>query len=143
MQRIRSQTPGLARRAAVVGFALLAVVHATDSWAKDVCVSDGSNTFIFKKVKTLRPGNAVPLVGIYQALGRATTFDGSAVMRADGSIAAGIFVHTLADDTGNFTMEWITDPSLAGVAKFDHNGDHESDGTLDLRVVDCSRIVLL
>jgi len=63
-------------------------------------------------------------------------------MRPDGSVIAGIFVHSLADSTNNFTLEWTTDTTLAGTAKFDSNGDHQSDGTLDLRSVDCRSLSL-
>ena len=129
------QIPG---RFALVAALLLGAASAEQTWAKDICTTDGSNTFVFKKAKHLRPGDVVPLIGRYEVGGQTAAFDGSAAMSADGTVAAGIFVHSLAESDSNFTLEWTTDPTLAGSAKFDHDGDHQSDGTLALQPVDCA-----
>src|SRR5262249_41524088 len=88
------------------------------------------------------PSRRDRLLGTFRAATRVVNFDGSAAMRPDGSVIAGIFVHSLADSTNNFTLEWTTDTTLAGTAKFDSTGDHQSDGTLDLRSVDCRSLSL-
>lgn len=131
------------RRDILVATFVLGAALATDAAARDVCTTDRSNTFVFKRMKHLRPGDAVPLIGRYQRGALiAVPFDGTAVMRADGSVTAGIFVHDLVSETNNFTLEWTTDATLAGIAKFDRDGDMRSDGTLDLRSVDCGTLLV-
>ena len=140
MHHTLAASHSLIRRFALLALVLVGTACATNTWAKDICTTDGSNAFVFKSVKNLRPGGVIPLLGTFRAANRTVNFDGSAAMRPDGSIIAGIFVHSLADNTNNFTLEWTTDATLAGTAKFDGNGDHQSDGTLELRSVDCKSL---
>jgi hypothetical protein len=91
-------------------------------------------------VKTLRPGATVALTGYYTQSGMPSPFDGAATMRADGSVMAGVFVHALATGANNFTVEWTTDPTLAGAAKYDADGDFQADGTLTLTTIDCASV---
>jgi len=123
--------------------ALLAISVAQAAIAADVCVADGAQQFIFKKVKKLKAGAVVPLTGVHLNGALVVPFSGSAVMKADGvTVQAGIFVHTGPAGT-NFTMGWTTTTALAGFASYDNNGDYLTDsGPLVLTTVDCSTIVI-
>jgi hypothetical protein len=117
---------------------------AAPTLAKDTCLSDGSNTYIFKKVKKLKAGRAVSLQGIFlEGGGQAAPFDGSAMMLGDGvTVRVGVFVHSLALGTNNFTVEWTTTTDFTGTADFDNDGNFVSSGTLNLSTVDCKTVTI-
>jgi hypothetical protein len=45
--------------------AVLLTLSALPASARDICVGDGSQTFVFRKVKSLKPGGAIVLNGLY------------------------------------------------------------------------------
>ena len=99
--------------------------------------------FVFRNVKTFRPGRVIPLTGLRVSPGAVVTpFNGSAAMRSDGVVIAGIFVHSAVYGY-NFTLEWQTDRTLSGVAPYDTDGDHATDnGAFVLSVIDCASVVV-
>jgi hypothetical protein len=118
---------------------------ASAAWARDVClVNSGTDYIVLRKVKSLHPGVSVPLNGYrYYAATGAQPVDGSAMMKSDGTVLAGLFVHGLTGGTNNnFTLEWTTDTTLAGWMNFDANGDFQSDGAIYYDAIDCKSVPL-
>ena len=68
--------------------------------------------------------------------------DGSAVMKADGTVLAGLFVHALAEGNNNYTLEWKTDVTFAGSIKYDNDGDFSSNGGMLFNAIDCKTVPL-
>jgi hypothetical protein len=131
------------RSLTIVLAAFIAVVGAHAAHANDLCLSaaPAPDRFIIKKAKKLKANSAVALNGIWFAGMSSAPFNGSAIMKADGTtVRAGIFVHSLAVDPVNFTVEWTTDATFAGTANYDANGDFMADATLTLAAVDCSTL---
>ena len=129
----------------IVYSALLISSLASAAWARDVCLQNSGTDFIvLKKVKSLHPGGSVPLSGFryYVVEGHPSPLDGTAVMKSDGTIVAGLFVHALAAGTNNFTLEWTTDATFAGAMKYDVDGDFSSDGQAIWEPVDCKLVPL-
>ena len=129
----------------IVCSALLMSGLASAAWARDVCVENSGLDFIvLKKVKSLHPGRSVPLSGFRYdvATDHLSPVDGSAVMKSDGTIVAGLFVHALAAGTNNFTLEWTTDATFSGATKYDVDGDFSSDGQAIWEPVDCKLVPL-
>ena len=79
----------------IAAFALAAmIVAALPARAKDVCVEQGGQRLLFKKVKALKkPGAVVPLHGIFSADGAIGTIVGTAWVRSDGQVVFGVTVH--------------------------------------------------
>jgi hypothetical protein len=101
------------------------------------------NFFIFKQVTALRPGGAIALRGIYFTPARKPApFHGSAMMGTDGRVRLGIFVHSSAESTNDFTLSGVTDANFVGIVKFDNDGDFVTNGTLPLEVVSCETITV-
>ena len=129
----------------IVCSALLISGLASAAWARDVCLQNAGLDFIvLNKVKSLHPGRSVPLNGFRYdvATNHPSPVDGSAVMKSDGTIVAGLFVHALAAGTSNFTLEWTTDATFAGMMKYDVDGDFSSDGGGTWEPVDCKDVPL-
>jgi hypothetical protein len=129
----------------IVCSALLMSGLASATWARDICLENsGEDYIVLKKVKSLHPGGSVPLTGFryYLPDGYPSPVDGSAVMRSDGTIVAGLFVHNLAAGPNNFTLEWTTDATFAGAMNFDANGDFKSDGGAIYKATDCKSVPL-
>jgi hypothetical protein len=124
--------------------ALLMSGLGSTAWARDVCLAFSGNTYIvLRKVKSLRPGVSVPLNGFYYYPGVYTApVDGSAVMKADGTVLAGLFVHALAEGSNNYTLEWKTDATFAGLIKYDNDGDFSSNGGMMFNAIDCKTVPL-
>ena len=114
--------------------------------ARDVCLVNSGNTFIvLRKVKTLHPGVSVPLNGFrYVTLsGETEPVDGTAVMKADGTVLAGLFVHGLAEGSKNYTFEWTTDATFGAWIKYDSDGDFLSNGSAGpYQPIDCKTVPL-
>jgi hypothetical protein len=123
---------------------VLLTVATAPVWARDLCIGDGSSTFVFRKVKTLRPGGAIALTGLYFNGFTTVPVEGGATMRSDGTVAAGVFVHSADGGLArNSTLEWVTNSTLAGTVPYDNDGDFlADDGVLNLSVIDCKMIVL-
>jgi hypothetical protein len=136
----------------VLGVALVGSVNAGVGAAppakttRDVCIVNptggGSlNTFIIRDVQPLSHGRAIPLQGLFfTGARRVAPFHGSAVMAMDGTVRIGLFVHSTADSTNDFTVAGVTDIDFVGTLKFDNDGDYVPNGTLAMQLADCSTI---
>jgi hypothetical protein len=63
-------------------------------------------------------------------------------MAADGSVRLGLFVHSSAESTNDFTLSGVTDTTFAGSFFFDNDGDFVPNATITLEVVDCATIIV-
>lgn len=126
--------------AAAFGVAALAGQAA----AKDICLTDGSSHYVFKKVKTLHPGAAVPLTGYVVFKNGFDTYPltGTAMMKQDGTVVAGVTALELGGPGTSTILLWYGDTSLAGSGYYDKSPFSGVDGGVDLTSVDCSTIVV-
>ena len=130
----------------------LAVVLSRDSGAapaartRDVCIASptggGSfNTFILRNVEPLPRGGAILLQGLFfTGARRVAPVHGSAVMAMDETVRVGLFVHSTADSTNDFTVAGVTDTNFVGILSYDNDGDFRPNGTLDMQLMDCNTI---
>ena len=116
---------------------------------KDVCIANlgtsGSplNTFVFRDVKTLVAGGAIPLQGLFfTAARKVAPVHGSAVMAGDGTVRIGLVVHTGATSTNDFTVAGVTALDFSGTLNFDSDGDFKPDGTLVIVPTDCATVAI-
>ena len=123
--------------------ALLVSGLASTTWARDVCLEHPFGQYIvLRKVKSLHPGGSVPLTGFYYYVGGGpAAAEGSAMMKGDGTVVAGLFVHALQNNN-NFTFEWTTDTTFAGSLTYDFDGDFKEDGANQYNAVDCTTLTL-
>ena len=116
---------------------------------KNACVVDRAggtatlNTFVLQDLESLTTGRAISLRGVYFSSARKLApVNGSAVMASDGTIRLGLFVHSSAESTNDFTLSGVTDSRFAGAVTFDSDGDFRPDGTLLLESVSCDTIAI-
>ena len=132
----------------VLGLLAAAPVAAVAAPKRDVCVASptggGSfNTFIIRDVQPLSEGEAIPLQGLFfTGAQKVAPFHGSAVMAMDGTVRIGLFVHSNADSTNDFTVAGVTDKDFVGTWNFDNDGDFKPNGTLEMELKDCAEIVI-
>jgi hypothetical protein len=135
----------------VLGLALVVWLNsgaATAMKAKDVCIVNptggGSlNTFIFRGVELLEPGQAISVQGLFfTGARRVAPFHGSAAMVSDGTVRVGLFVHSTAESLNDFTISGVTDTNFVGTLSFDNDGDFRPNGTLAMEAVDCATIAI-
>jgi hypothetical protein len=135
----------------VLGFAVVVSVNtgaAPTSRTRDVCIVNptggGSlNTFIFRDVEPLSRGRAISLQGLFfTGARRVAPFDGSAAMVSDGTVRLGLFVHSTAESTNDFTISGVTDTNFVGTLSYDNDGDFVPNGTLAMQLADCATIVI-
>lgn len=113
---------------------------------RDVCIVNptggGSlNTFIIRSVDPLRPGGAISLHGLFFTGARKVApFHGSAAMGIDGTVVLGLFVHSTAQSTNDFSISGVTDANFVGPLSFDSDGDFVPNGTLAMELADCATI---
>ena len=130
----------------ILGLLVTMPVSALAAPKKDVCLVNptggGSlNTFIIRDVQPLSAGEAVPLRGLFFTGARKVApFHGTAVMASDGSVRLGLFVHSSADSTNDFTVSGVTDTDFVGTWSFDNDGDFKPNGTLAMELRDCDEI---
>lgn len=118
--------------------------------AKDICVVDPNlGSFVFKKVKALKPGGTIPLTGIGTAIPTAAfPVYGSAMMNSDGSAKFAIFSASMSPGACPVGCNNVTetlasvDGSFNATGNFDFTGDGIADGATSWTVVDCSTITL-
>lgn len=121
---------------------------APSTRTRDVCLvsptGGGSfNTFVLRDVKSLSPGGVIPLQGFYFVGTRmGAPLHGSAMMASDGSVRFGVFIHSSADSTNDFTAAGILDAAFQGTLKFDNDGDFVPNGTLAVSPVDCATVTI-
>lgn len=131
---------------------LLLVAFASSAWAKDICVSDSATgQHVFRKVKGLKPGGAIPLTGFTVFFGQLLPLTGTAVMSSTGSVRIGVMVHAMSGVDGqNGLYETVenADATFAGSGVWD-NGDHDTqtrdymgDQALTWTSIDCSTVVI-
>lgn len=114
----------------------------------DVCLvnrefpgSTPLNTLVLRDVAVPRLGGATQLQGLFFTQARhVSPVHGSAVMAMDGSVRLGMFVHSSADASNDFTFSAVTDTTFAGTFKFDSDGDFVPNGSIGMEVVDCGTI---
>jgi len=132
-----------------LGVALVASVTAgaaAPARTRDVCIVNptggGSfNTFILRDVEPLSRGRAISLQGLfYTGARRVAPFHGSAAMVSDGTVRLGLFVHSTAESTNDFTISGVTDTDFVGTLSFDNDGDFVPNGTLAMQLVDCATL---
>lgn len=93
---------------------LLLVGLAVPASAKDLCIKAGNRIVVFKKVKKLKPGRAVPVIGLYLESGdpgQTEPFSGAATMSTGGTIKVGFTVFTYY---GDFVYQASTNSAFAG-----------------------------
>lgn len=140
------------RKAGQLLFMMLGVAMAAPAAAapapkpRDVCIVNptggGSlNTFILRNVAPLTAGQAIQLQGLFfTGARRVAPVHGSAVMAMDGTVRIGMFIHSTADSTNDFTVSGVTDTDFVGTWKFDNDGDYVPNGTLAMELRDCASI---
>ena len=69
-------------------------------------------------------------------------FHGSAVMVSDGTVRLGLFVHSTAESTNDFTIAGVTDTNFVGTLSFDNDGDFVPNGALAMELADCATITI-
>jgi len=135
----------------VLGLALVVSVNAGVAHAaklRDVCIVNRAgavslNTFIFRDVEPLSPGGAISLRGLFFTLARRVApFHGSAAIVSDGTVRVGLFVHSSAESTNDFTVAGVTDTDFVGTLSVDTNGDFVPDSTLVMELADCATITI-
>jgi hypothetical protein len=131
-----------------VAFAAASVpTGAAPSKPRSVCIAaptgGGSfNTFVLRDVESLSAGGAISLRGLYFVTSsqRVASLHGSAAMASDGSVRLGLFVHTTAESSNDFTVSGVTDANFVGTVSFDNDGDFLANGTLTMQLVDCTTL---
>jgi hypothetical protein len=61
-------------------------------------------------------------------------------MVSDGTVRLGLFVHSTAESSNDFTISGVTDTNFVGILKFDDDGDFVPNGTLAMELADCATI---
>ena len=137
-----------AHRACLAALAVLSLLSAPlSALAKDVCITDTpGETWVFQKVKKFKTGRAVPLSGIYIKAGEVFPVQGLGVLRSDGVVEVGVFVHAMAGNIfaeHNFTASMQVSPGLDGTGQRDSDGDYQGEAVIyGWVVVDCSTITI-
>jgi hypothetical protein len=138
--------PTAPRRLLVLALAAAALGAPLPALARDICLHDTSNNdWSFQKVKKLKPGRVVALAGIFIEGGESYPVSGSAVLRANGSVEVGAFVHSMSQAIfagNNFTVSMQTTTGLEGTGGFDTDGDFENDAavTYGWAAIDCKSL---
>ena len=126
--------------------ALLTVLMlAAPALAKDVCVeTDIDSQVVFKKVKALKKaGTAVALNGLYVTQGDSAPVSGTAIVRSNGTVAFGFFVHGMTPifaANAEFVLEGSDTFIAAG--QIDTDGDNFPDTAVEMTPIDCDTVVI-
>lgn len=103
--------------------------------------SPALNTWVFQDVDSLTAGRVISLQGtFFTAARKPAAFHGSAAMASDGTVSLGLFVHSSARSTNDFTLSGVTDERFAGTLTYDSDGDFKPDNTIVLEAVSCDGI---
>ena len=101
------------------------------------------NTFVFLDMPNLKPGSSVAVQGVFfTGAQKLAPFHGSIATAPDGSLLVGLFVHSTALSTNDFTISGLLDANFAGSLKFDNDGDFVPNGALAVQEVDCATVVI-
>ena len=132
-----------------LGLALVLSASGDETHAartRDVCIASptggGSfNTFVLRDVEPLDPGEVISLQGLFfTGARRVAPVHGSAAMAMDETVRIGLFVHSSAESTNDFTVAGVTDAAFVGTLNYDNGGDFKPNGTLAMESVDCATI---
>ena len=132
----------------VLGLLVAVPASAAPVAKRDVCIvaptGGGSfNTFILRDVEALAPGRAILLRGLFfTGAQKVAPVHGSAARAMDGSVRLGLFVHSSAASTNDFTVAGVTDTDFVGVLSYDNDGDYRPNGTLVMEPRDCDTITI-
>lgn len=123
---------------------LLATALAGHAAAKDVCLTDGSSHYVFKKVKALKPGGAVPLTGYIVFKNNFDVFplEGTAMMKSDGTVVAAIACLELGGPGYSTIIKWNADTTFAGDGLYDVAPFDSADGGTTFTTVDCHTVTV-
>jgi hypothetical protein len=129
-----------------VGLALTFALPAAPAAARDVCTTLGpaGYTIVFKGVKKLKPGRAVPLsgIGIVSAT-NVVPIHGSAIMDSAGNIELGFTGYGMLDGITNVMIQGDVDADFTGTAQLDADGDFSADAVAaTLTTTDCKTVVI-
>src|SRR5262245_29422478 len=147
IERSSAMTRGNATR--MLGIVLSLVIGGSSpAFARDVCVDwAGVGPVVFKKVKRLRPGGAVPLDGLWKSpLGFTVPISGTALMQSDGSIRFGFRAFSmLPEGVVGYANTTVTmkaaDETYAGTGVWENDpGDTTPDGTVVFTSIDCATV---
>ena len=132
-------------RVGLVVSLLLVGSASAPAFAKDICLTDGGDHYVYNNVKIPKAGHSAPLIG--QTVGDvATPISGTITRSGDGTkLSIGILSHGMVVGVGqnSFTAVWIGDPkTLAGSGRFDNTGDLRSDGDITFTAEDCKTVVI-
>ena len=133
---------------AVVMLLLAVPTGAVAAPHKDRCIVNptggGSfNTFVIQDMPHLGPGESANVHGVFfTAAEKLAPVHGTVAMSPTGPILVGLFVHSTAQSTNDFTVSGVLDSNFAGTLKFDNDGDFTPNGTLAMQEVDCATIVI-
>jgi hypothetical protein len=99
---------------------------------------------VFRNVKKLKPGRAVPLSGIGIPMGSIVVpLHGSAIMDSAGTIELGITAYSMLDDIPNAMMHAMVDETFTGTIQVDAGGDFMPDGLPAILMgIDCKTVVI-
>ena len=131
---------------AILGLALAVPTGAAAAPNKDLCMvaptGGGSfNTFVILDMPKLGAGESVNVHGVFfTGARRLAPVHGTLAMSPSGPILVGLFVHSTAQSTNDFTVSGVLDENFAGTLKFDNDGDFTPNGTLTMQAVDCTTI---
>jgi hypothetical protein len=136
-------------RTAAIALSLV-VAGSTASFARDVCVDFFGGPVVFKKVKRLRPGGAVPLDGVWIVAQETIPVTGTAVMRSDGSVRLGLQVFSMSPDgvpgaVNTTVVIKAADETFAGTGVWeneDDTGNDAPDGAATFTSIDCATVVV-
>jgi hypothetical protein len=120
---------------------VIALLTGSGVWAKDVCIqlgTTGQGTFVFRAVKKLKPGSAVPIAGFFFNPG-SEPVAGTAIMRANGQVLVGFTLH--ADNAGFVqTMTATTDGAFNGSLVI--TGGFGAGAVLSFAPIDCKTVTI-
>ena len=131
---------------AVLGLALVLPSVAAAGPNKDLCIvaptGGGSfNTFVLQDVPNLSQGKSFLVHGLFFTGARKSEpVHGTLAISPDGPVLVGLFVHSTAQSTNDFTVSGVLDGNFAGTLNFDNDGDFKPNGTLTMQEVDCATI---
>lgn len=133
-------------RSATSAAALAALLLAAPALAKDVCVAldSAGSQVVFKKVKALKkPGTAIALNGLYVVEGNSAPVSGTAVVRSNGTVGFGFFVHGM-EPIFAANAEFVLEGSDAIIAsgQIDTDGDHTANLAVEMTPIDCGTVVV-
>lgn len=136
----------LLRPLAVLGLVLALGLSAAPAAARDVCTAlePAGYTIVFKSVKKVKPGRAVPLTGIgIVSATNIVPLHGSAIADSVGNIEIGFTGYGMLDGVSNVMVQGDVDADFNGTAQLVLDSDFAADPVAaTLTAVDCKTVVI-